>query len=397
MLRTNRSGFTLIELLVVISIIALLIGILLPALGVARETARGSACLANSRSMGQATLTYSADNKTFYPSAYQWRLTNNWNESVAHPTSSSQGYLQWSGEFGRKGYIELFSNAFTCPSMSLGGAPGWRSSYFILKGSTSTTVDAPVAAFTDGAPLNQVTQGGAATVADTQANFLSYTPNEVIMPRLKSSQWINNTPGGINNATGQSRMKLARVDDVEKQSGTIMYAEYTDFYNGLLGSSASGSAIKSHRPINALKNTSATLSNSGGNTAEVYDGEVNQARASSDATLGMASTFGSGGAAYALTFAEAQGQLAVVNRDFAGNGPGDPFNNRLANNYSFITFGSFNRHNAKSSSNYTYADGHAGNAKLENTLDPTNWQWGTRVYAWNTAPVVLNASGQPVR
>ncbi|MGP1272460.1 MAG: type II secretion system protein [Phycisphaerales bacterium] len=67
MRRTTHAGFTLIELLVVISIIALLIGILLPALGRARDAARGTICLTNLRQLGTAMATYSTDFDSFFP------------------------------------------------------------------------------------------------------------------------------------------------------------------------------------------------------------------------------------------------------------------------------------------------------------------------------------------
>ena len=66
-----RSGFTLIELLVVISIIALLIAVLLPALGAARETAKTSQCVSNVKSITLAFHVYATDNEDYIPSG-QW-------------------------------------------------------------------------------------------------------------------------------------------------------------------------------------------------------------------------------------------------------------------------------------------------------------------------------------
>ena len=63
----ERKAFTLIELLVVISIIALLVGILVPALGAAKKSARIVICTKNVREIGQGIQFYLNVFKETYP------------------------------------------------------------------------------------------------------------------------------------------------------------------------------------------------------------------------------------------------------------------------------------------------------------------------------------------
>jgi prepilin-type N-terminal cleavage/methylation domain-containing protein/prepilin-type processing-associated H-X9-DG protein len=63
----KRAAFTLVELLVVIGIIAVLISLLLPALGRAREAASGVTCGSNMRQIGIAILAYAQSNNGYLP------------------------------------------------------------------------------------------------------------------------------------------------------------------------------------------------------------------------------------------------------------------------------------------------------------------------------------------
>src|SRR3954465_14559266 len=67
-----KSAFTLVELLVVIAILAVLIAMLLPALGRARRKAQGVSCASNLRQLYMASLAFAQDHGGHLPRPHQW-------------------------------------------------------------------------------------------------------------------------------------------------------------------------------------------------------------------------------------------------------------------------------------------------------------------------------------
>lgn len=130
----RTAGFTLIELLVVLSIIALLIAILLPVLGSAREATRMTICLSNTKQIGIAQGMYYTDHKGVLPGPNTTGLHLNPNVGAGGggsvggdgqsdaPMTADDWMSPMLGNYialprGRKErLIEIFNNRFRCPS-----------------------------------------------------------------------------------------------------------------------------------------------------------------------------------------------------------------------------------------------------------------------------------------
>lgn len=223
----RAHAFTLIELLVVVSIIALLIGILLPTMGSALAQSRMIKCGVNARSASQAVITYSLSENSF-PASYlyasersgqSWRIED---QLDSNPTPAN-GYLHWSSFL-----FELGANdeAFKCPSVPRGGAPA--------------TNPGPDLDRWEEWQVNDLGQGpGASSPVDRQAARMAYGANAALMPRNKFS--TTGTP---------RRNQFVKSSIIAFPATTILFTEYAHGASGWRTiAEPDNNRSVSHRPI----------------------------------------------------------------------------------------------------------------------------------------------------
>ena len=113
----RKIGFTLIELLVVIAVISILAGMLLPALGKAKEAGKSAQCISNLHQISLAMLSYATDNKDTFNCDANGIIVNG-GQWTANPNSSVLLAADDDNAYWALGYYTYFAGnrkLFHCP------------------------------------------------------------------------------------------------------------------------------------------------------------------------------------------------------------------------------------------------------------------------------------------
>jgi prepilin-type N-terminal cleavage/methylation domain-containing protein/prepilin-type processing-associated H-X9-DG protein len=233
----KRTGFTLVELLVVIGIIAVLVGILLPALAASRESARAIKCAANLRSIGQGIAMYLAENQQKFPPSnfyYGTAISSTGVQTPAKPTQGS-AFLYGSTLAPNDGRLMTTQGweMFQCPEFENGGIPPANT----------------FAGNNDDGLSNEAGPG----VIDMQAPRLSYMLNEALTPRSVFT---------VNFRSGNPRYyHFISASEVSNSSNVILATEMWGNQAVMRATSnvdGSSPVSNSRRPVSGI---SASLSN----------------------------------------------------------------------------------------------------------------------------------------
>lgn len=108
----RRSGFTLVELLIVMGIVAILTGMLMPALSNARKQARSTTCKAQLNQIGHAVALYRINHRELLPACADYTGTQFFglHKGPDEPVDFSQGYLSR--------YVGCEADIWQCPSFT---------------------------------------------------------------------------------------------------------------------------------------------------------------------------------------------------------------------------------------------------------------------------------------
>jgi prepilin-type N-terminal cleavage/methylation domain-containing protein/prepilin-type processing-associated H-X9-DG protein len=175
----RQLGFTLVELLVVIGIIAVLIGILLPALSKAREHASQIKCMANLRQIGQAMFIYTNDNQGMLPYGF---VTNGAAISVNGTVTNYPGE--------NADWTTLLLSVMT------------RKDSGYTTGQQATTPDL--------AGVRKVFMCPTVSVEPTKAAIIThYSAHPRIMPDLSGTDWLSPSASSTLRACRMARLKRA--------------------------------------------------------------------------------------------------------------------------------------------------------------------------------------------